>query len=471
MTEKTTLPAVFERFPGIATAEAAGAASHVHVDGDRALAVLVFANDIHGETARLAVDFIFSHMGNGRRLDGRAPVQADASNACPCATSGAIYFACAERQLAVFLRMLTYASARPMGPALPKEKLATTPLSFLLSHAFNAFERDYSKILDDRFSQPSLGVWSNVLRAVTDDGLRTNDLPKSTVLSLRGARGVLRDMQRLRWLSTEKRGRVPYLRLTAAGRRAKDMGNRLVEEVEEEWRRRFGAARVRALRESLAAVTDQFEFELPWCMTGYGAADTSVTGGNYVPAQLGPPRVPHHGQDWPVVPRDAGSAGERPLSALLSQALTMFTIDYEWNIEGYGAGLYATTNLLRFIGDDGMPLQEAIAKGGMSRISGNGKSGTERHLVTVVAPGHAKDGSRTVYLTPKGKRARDSFPHLVMAVERDWQARYRTHVKKLRTALEALDADLGENLANYPNTTEWFRRSMILGGAAEQSRA
>ena len=471
MTGNATQPAVFGRFPGITTAAAASAASHVHVDGDHALAVLVFADDVHGETARLAVDFIFSHMGNGRRLDGRAPVRADASNACSCATPGAAYFACAERQLALFLRMMAYASAQPMGPALPKEALATTPLSFLLSHAFSAFERDYSKALDDGFSQPSLGVWSNVLRAVTDDGLRTSELPKRTVLSLRGAKGVLRDLHRLRWLSTEKRGRVPYLRLTAGGRRAKDMGNRLVEDVAEAWRRRFGAARVEALRESLAAVTDQFEFELPWCMTGYGAADASVTGGNSVPAQLGPPRVPHHGQDWPLVPRSPGSAGERPLAALLSQALAMFTIDYEWNIEGYGAGLYATTSLLRFIGDDGMPLQEAIAMSDVSHISGNGKSGTERHLVTVVAPGHAKDGSRTVYLTPKGKRARDSFPHLAMAVERDWQARYDAHATTLRDALEALDADLGAHLPNYPDTTEWFARSMILGGAAERAHA
>ena len=41
---------------------------------DRVVLGLRFEDDQEGEVARLVADYIFSHMGNGRRLDGRAPI-------------------------------------------------------------------------------------------------------------------------------------------------------------------------------------------------------------------------------------------------------------------------------------------------------------------------------------------------------------------------------------------------------------
>ena len=158
-----------------------------------------------------------------------------------------------------------------------------------------------------------------------------------------------------------------------------------------------------------------------------------------------------------------------PLPALLSQALAAFTIDYEWDILGYGAGLNATSNLLQFIGDDGMPLARAAALG---EVRGNGKAGLERHLVAVVAAGKPRDGSRLVYLTPKGQRARDSHGFLLAAVERDWQVRYgRTgRTEALREALEALDQDLSDDLPNYPSPTAWIWHSMNIASGVERKR-
>ena len=451
------LRATLDAFPGI-VAVGGDSGSRVAATDDRVTFAFAFADDVHGETARLVVDFIMSHMGEGRRLDGRAPVPA------VVAADGRVGYDCSQRQATVFLRALTYASVAPMGPALPDAKLGGTPLGVLLSHAFAAFHRDYEAKIAGHAEAPSLGVWSNVLRVVADDGVSQRDMTKLTILSRRGMRAVLRDVERLGWLSAAKRGqRDRQLRPTPIGRRVRDSGRAIIADVEADWRRDFGSS-VAALRESLAALVCQVDVELPWCLTGYGAADESVTGGDYIAADVGPPRVPHHGQDWPVVLRDAETdASALPLSALLSQALATFTIDFEWDIRGYGAGLSATANLLQFVGDDGMAVGQASQVG---EVDGGGKAGLERHLVAVVAPGKRRDRTRKVYLTPKGKRARDSYPYRVMAVERDWRSRYGECVEALRGALEALGGDFGDDLPNYPSTTDWFDRSMRAGSAA-----
>ena len=464
-----TVPDIFRDFPGIVAASASGEAgegSHVHMKGDRVVAAFVFTPDVYGKTVRLVVTAIFSRMGAGDRLDSRAPVREDPKLASGHKVENAAYFACSKRQWRVFERALAYASARPIGGPHPSAELTETPLSFLLSHAFTAFERDYGVANGGDAAQPSMALWSNFLRVINDDGVPSRDLPNRAILSRRGQRAVLRDLQRLGWVRVVKEGRTSHLQLTDAGHQASATAARKLAAVEKEWHARFETPRLDALHESLIALVSQFEIELPWCMTGYGPGDVSATGGNYVAAQEGPPRLPHHGEDWPVVLRQSKDVDALPLSALLSQALTMFTIDYEWAMRGYGAGLYLTTTLLRFIDDGGMALEQARALGD---VTGNGKSGTERHFVTVVEPGSPSDGSRKVYLTPKGKRARDSFSYLVQAVERDWAERYGACTAQLREALTAMDADFGPNLPDYPNTTKWFWHSMLAGSAAERS--
>ena len=464
-----TVPDIFRDFPGIVAASTSGEAgegSRVHTEDDRVVAAFVFTPDVYGRTARLVVTAIFSRLGKGDRLDSRAPVREDPKLASGHKVENAAYFGCSKRQWRVFERALAYASARPIGGPHPSTELTDAPLSFLLSHAFSAFERDYAAAIGGDAAQPSMALWSNFLRVIDDDGVPSRDLPSRAVLSRRGQRAVLRDLQRLGWVRVAKDRRTNHLHLTDAGGQARATGARVVAAVEKEWHARFATARLDALRESLIALVSQFEIELPWCMTGYGPGDVSATGGNFVAAQEGPPRLPHHGEDWPLVLRQSKDVDALPLPALLSQALTMFTIDYEWAMRGYGAGLYLTTTLLRFIDDDGMALEQARA---MGDVTGNGKSGTERHFVTVVEPGSPRDGSRKVYLTPKGKRARDSFSYLVQAGERDWAERYGACAAQLREALAALDADFGPNLPDYPNTSKWFWHSMLAGSAVVRS--
>lgn len=455
---RTTL----DSFPGIAPAT--GGDSQVRVQDDGIVLALCFDDDMEGKAALTVVDFIMSRMGEGRRLDGRAPVRP-----VPGSEHGerARTYRCTPAQASTFERMVRYASPLPQGPARPRTTLAAAPLSVLLSHAFVAFERDY-QATPSKQVKPSLGIWANVLRAIPDDGLPRNALCKRTILSRRGAQAVLRDLERLGWLRIEASGRKSALWLTALGREARDAAPLLLQQLEASWRKRFGREVMQALRQALAAVVAGCDVELPWCLTGYGLADASVTGGGHVRAQPGPPRIPQHGADWPVVRREAGfDASELPLPALLSQALAAFAIDYEWDIFGYGAGLNATSNLLQHIPDEGTTLAQASALG---EVRGNGKAGLERHLVVVVEAGKPRDMNRRVLLTPKGRRARDSHAYLVTQVERDWRERCgETSVAMLRDALEELDGQLGQNLPNYPSTTEWFWHSMNAGAAAMRS--
>ena len=455
--------AALAAFPGIVTRAQRKRGSHAQVEGDRAFVTLAFDGDIHGTTARLTTAYIFARMGH-RRLDGKAPVRPSAAPAGVGGAKDAAYYVCSTAQLAIFLRALHYANATPPEQPRPPAPLDAAPLSTLLGHALVAFERDYDA---QRGQAPSLGVWSNALRVIGADGVHPRNLSERGVLARRGVRAVVRDLERLGWVEMARRG-GPWILLTDAGARAGDKCPPIVAAIESAWRTRFGARRFDALRKALIALTRQFEIELPWCLTGYGPGDASATGGDHIAAQAGPPRIPHHGQDWPVVLRTRGEdTGPLPLPALLSQALAMFTIDYEWDVAGYAAGLHFTANLLRHIPDEGLPLAQAAPRGD---VSGNGKSATERHLATVVEPGKPRAGTRLVYLTPKGKAARDSYAARLATVEADWHSRFGGCVTRLRTALEALDADLGDDLPDYPNTTAWYWHSMIAGSAAHRKR-
>ena len=154
-----------------------------------------------------------------------------------------------------------------------------------------------------------------------------------------------------------------------------------------------------------------------------------------------------------MVLRDPQSdVSDLPLPALLSKVLAAFAIDYERERLG---SLATASRFLQFVDDDGTTLGRASVSG----VNGTGKSPLERHLVVVVEPGRPSDMNRRVHLTPKGKRARDSYPHLVMEIERNWRSRYGAdHLMNLRTTLESLDRDFDAGLPDYPNTTRWFFR-------------
>lgn len=71
----------------------------------------------------------------------------------------------------------------------------------------------------------------------------------------------------------------------------------------------------------------------------------------------------------------------------------------------------------------------------------------------------AGGATQLVYPTPKARRGRDSYPHLVMEVKRNWRAVYGAEtMATLRDGLAQVDAKLGGALPDFADTLLWFRR-------------
>ena len=431
------LDAVLAAYPGI---DRAG--SGCEENGAEIVVTCRFGPGDLGRSARLAVEFIASRTG------------------ASLATTGAdtVHCRCAATQFVRFQHFLYYASELQVGRRR-KAQLSRVPLPTLLGRALGAFAADYDAMRGEDRSVPQLGAWADVLRLTDTDGLDQRLLGRRAAISKRVTEVLVTRLERQGRLKVEKqavsgkRGKTSIVRLTPAGEAARASAAALVETVQADWRQRFGNERIDQLSDALTTIVNRLAVELPHHPTGYGAGDPSVTGGDYVPEDPGPPRIPAHGQDWPVVLREPGSdAKDLPLSALLSQTLAAFAIDYERERLGH---LQSTSNFLRFVGDDGINLGRAKALGD---VSGNGKTLHERHLGVVVEPGRPRDMTRRVYLTPKGRRIRDAYPCLVTEIEDRWHAEHGPAVSTIREVLTDTNVDLDADLPDYPDTTAWIHR-------------
>ncbi|MEY2472649.1 MAG: hypothetical protein QOK28_1978 [Actinomycetota bacterium] len=182
-----------------------------------------------------------------------------------------------------------------------------------------------------------------------------------------------------------------------------------------------------SLRAPLGALVDKFELELPHYWVTYGAADPTVTGGRYRPGDDGPPRLPPHGADWKPVLRTAKGAKDLPVTALVAQALCNFALDYEvagpplgWTIHG----------ALAIDPKTGTPMAEVPR---FANLTGDGRSGLERHGVVKVGP----KPRQIAKLTEVGKRVRELYPAHAFSVEQRWRDVYgESAVARVRAALE-----------------------------------
>ena len=433
---KGRLDLVFAAYPGIIAER-----SRSWSQADGFVATCTFDTGDLGRAAAWAVDFAAQRAG--------ASVSADADTA---------RVRCSATQFVRFQQILHYASELQASHG-PNATLTETPLPTLLGRALGAFAHHYDSACTEDRSIPQLPVWANVLRVIDAEGTDRRQLEQQAVISKRVAEVVLGRLERHGQVSIEtkpitgRRGNAKVVHLTAEGRTARKAAARLVDTVQEDWRQRFGSDRTIQLRDALSSVVDRLPVELPHHVTGYGAGDPSVTGGDYVLEDPGPPRIPAHGQDWPVVIRKPSSTStDLPLPALLSQALAAFAIDYERERLGH---LSVVSNFLRFVGDEGVTLKRAESLGG---VSGNGKTLHERHLDVVVEPGRVRDKARRVYLTPKGRRMRDAFPHLVREIEQRWREEYDDAVARMRSCLAAMNEHFGDDLPDYPDANGWMHR-------------
>lgn len=150
-----------------------------------------------------------------------------------------------------------------------------------------------------------------------------------------------------------------------------------------------------------------------------------------------------------------GIAFRPPLSALLSQVLTAFTIEFERGVADSGhpeMSLAMGSNVMRFLGEDGLRIGAIADLAGVSKQAVSQQVAyLEKHGYVAVEPDPADDRAKVVRLTERGFETRDVCRPLFATIERRWERRYgRDVVRCLRESLEAVVSQLDADLPHYP---------------------
>jgi hypothetical protein len=119
----------------------------------------------------------------------------------------------------------------------------------LLSRPLRAFAEQY-----EAEPGPSLAISANILRVLTEAGVRTRDIPVLGGVSKESvamAMGVMRKTGLAAEGPDPAGGRFKATRLTARGVALRDEYPALAADIERDWRTHFGDAAVTALRQAL----------------------------------------------------------------------------------------------------------------------------------------------------------------------------------------------------------------------------
>ena len=213
--------------------------------------------------------------------------------------------------------------------------------------------------------------------------------------------------------------------------------------IEARWEQRFGTDEIDNLRASLRALVRQFDVDLP----------------RHLPV-AGVPKQDH--AEW--APCSEGDvAPGLDLSALLSQVLLAFTIDFERESRLAHA---ISANALRVLTEQGVRIKDLPRVTGVSveAISASVKF-LERHDCVVVEPDPAASRAKLARLTPKGQKAHDKCRHLLGLVEERWRPRFgEAEIDRLRESLEGLvDQRTGEQ---FRLPKDWCRTRRVAGARA-----
>jgi hypothetical protein len=288
---------------------------------------------------------------------------------------------------------------------------APASLPSLLWAVQGGLERAYIKEGAGDDGMPSLDLWANLLRALDNAGIDRRELPMILRLSKRALRSRVLTAARHRWVEELQSGRGQVkVRLTVRGSDVATRWKSLQGSAEERWRAETGVNRTDRLRTSLEQLVAALPLEHPHYPASYGAADASITGGK--------------GQDWrPVLRGNGDTVSELPLSALVSQALVAFAMNYE---EESPIALSLSGTVIRLIPPEGRTLRglghsagiSALVRHGFLRVSGNA-------------------GGEIVHMTPKGHAVSCAYDGRIRAVETEWcKAFGDVSITLLRQALE-----------------------------------
>jgi DNA-binding MarR family transcriptional regulator len=216
------------------------------------------------------------------------------------------------------------------------------------------------------------------------------------------------------------------VRSTASGRTAQEIWWPLASLIEKRWRARFGTDVVGDLDGSLRALVGQFEVELPRYLPVV------------YPAANGKAEVPNATEPVPA----AAASPDTPLdlSALLSQVLLAFTVDFE---RASRISLPISANTLRVLDDAGVRVRDLSRLTGVSREANSMAVGfLARHRCAIVHADPSARRGKVVRLTAKGQRAQEKYRRALAHSEELWRARFgEDDIAQLRQALEHLVGD------------------------------
>ncbi len=288
---------------------------------------------------------------------------------------------------------------------------ASLPLPSLLQVALRGMERIYSEGGAGKPPIPSLDLWANLLRAVDPTGIDRRDLPSILRLSKRAVRTRVSTAVRHGWVEELKDDRNEgTVRLMPRGADVVAQWKDLQRTAEHTWQVRAGLHVSASLRTALEDLVASFPLEHPHYPASYGPADASITGGN--------------GVEWkPVYRVGTDTVSDLPLSALLSQAMVAFAMQYE---ELSPVALSLSTTVIRQIPSEGLPLRELGRSPGLSALIRHG-------FVQASAPG----GREIAYLTMPGLEVQRAHEERIHSVETSWRQQYgQDRVAALVLALE-----------------------------------
>lgn len=144
-----------------------------------------------------------------------------------------------------------------------------------------------------------------------------------------------------------------------------------------------------------------------------------------------------------------------PLTALVSQALVAFTLEFEDEVAAAGypeVSLALGSNLLRFLDQDGRRVGELADLAGVTKQAISQQVAyLQRHGHVAVDVDPDDRRAKSVRLTPLGAEARDVCRPLFATIEQRWRERHGDEtVSRLRDALELITAGLDDHLPHYP---------------------
>jgi len=322
---------------------------------------------------------------------------------------------------------------------------AGLPLSTLLSHILVAFTIELDNEFERRLGNAgprvvSLVMWSNFMRFV-GDGITVGELPIVAGLPKARMLSTLGGMERWRYVvvGPERAGEPPeakrdewgsarglrsdwVVRLSPTGRKAQEIWQPLLGDIERRWEERFGADTIAELSGSLETIIGRLDIQLPEYLPIVGSSNGMTAG-------LSP--LERRG----TTVGDGDTVSCLHLPALLSQVLLAYTLDFEDESE---LSLPLSANFMRVLDETGVTVRDLPF---VARVS---KEATSMALTFLAKTGYVvveadSVGTKRVRLTPKGREAQESSHRLHLEVEDSWETRFGADdVRRLRASLQLL---------------------------------